>query len=116
MDCQYRAVLNVRQFADALESAIGMTNETSKGVTLSFSKDGLTISARAIESGEVSMSCPVDWTGEPLTLAFNPRLLIDACIACPTDKMTMEIAGRTKPVVLNRNTEWQYLLMPVDLE
>lgn len=64
-------------------------------------------------SGHVEMD--VDYTGEPLTLGFNHKYLLNGIEACPGDELSLFALNEAKPVVLlgEMADDFMYILMPL---
>ena len=65
--------------------------------------------------GEGETELAADYSGEELTVAFNPKYLLDGIDACPGDELVIYALDELKPAVLRGNPEndFLYLLMPV---
>lgn len=64
-------------------------------------------------SGHVEMD--VDYTGEPLTLGFNHKYLLNGIESCPGDELLLYALNEAKPVVLlgDMADDFMYILMPL---
>jgi DNA polymerase-3 subunit beta len=114
-ECTRKATINSAQFEHRIRQAALLTNEESKGVRLSFSKDSLTLTSRAPESGEAEVTCPVTFEGEPMDIAFNPAFLVDALKVAGAENISFEMNASNKPAVIKAGTDFLYVIMPVDL-
>jgi DNA polymerase-3 subunit beta len=110
-----KATIASPQFEHRIRQAALLTNEESKGVRLAFSKDGLTLTSRAPESGEAEIACPAAFEGEPLEIAFNPAFLVDALRVAGGGDISFEMNASNKPAVIKAGTDFLYVIMPVDL-
>jgi DNA polymerase-3 subunit beta len=99
---------------------VALMAERGAQVRLEFSADGLKLSAGA------------DFTGEPLTIAFNPGYLLDGLAVLHSERVLMGFTTPSRPAVLRPApaesvplegdgpfpapvSEYTYLLMPVRL-
>lgn len=114
-DCDRIVEINTSEFHSALRRAALLTNEESKGVRLSFGEGELTLSSRAPEQGEATISLPVRYSGEPVDIGFNPVFLTDALRVCHTDEVTFAFKEANKPGIIRMGTEFQHVVMPVNL-
>ncbi len=114
-DCDRTAMLKTAEFLSALKQASLLTNEESKGVRLAFSEGDLTISSRAPEQGEATVSIPVEFKHEPLEVGFNPVFLLDVLRAVHTDEITLSLKEANRPGVLRAQDGFLYVVMPVNL-
>ncbi len=110
-----KATINTSQFEHSVRLAALLTNEESRGIRLSFEAEQVMLASRAPESGEAEVTCKVDYSGEPLEIAFNPAFMLDALRVMDTDEITLELNAANKPAVIKAGGDFLYVLMPVDL-
>ncbi|MCH8147855.1 MAG: DNA polymerase III subunit beta, partial [Planctomycetes bacterium] len=114
-DCDRSVELHTSEFLHATKQAALLTNEESKGVRLALSDGELTLSSRASEQGEATVSLPVKYTGEPLEIGFNPVFLTDVLRIAHEDDVTLELAKPNRPGVIRIGDDFVYVVMPVNL-
>lgn len=114
-DCDRTAVLNTSEFLAALKQAALLTNEESKGVRLSFSEGNLTISSRAPEQGEATISIPIRYDSEAVDIGFNPVFLLDILRVVHTDELTLSVREENRPGLIKLDEDFVYVVMPVNL-
>ena len=102
-------------FTVALKRAALLTNEESKGVRLSFKKGGLTLSSRASEQGEATISLEIDYSGEPVEIGFNPVFLADVLRVAHSEKITFAFKEANRPGVVRLGDDFVHVVMPVNL-
>lgn len=107
--------LDAAEFRSALKRAALLTNEESKGVRLSFSKEGLILSSRAPEQGEATIHVRVDYRYEPLDIGFNPIFLLDVLRVIDTDLITFSVKEPNRPAIVRTGKDFLYVVMPVSL-
>lgn len=116
-DGDRKATLNTDTLVSAFRRAALLTNEESKGVKMSFSKDGLTLSSRAPEMGEAEINVELpEYSGEPIEIGFNPVYMLDALKVIEEDKVHFEFKAGNKPGVLKTGGNFLYVVMPVNLQ
>lgn len=83
-------------------------------VKLKLEKEKLTLSTSS-DHGESVTELDVNYEGEEMTVAFNPKYLLDGVDACPGDDISVYLLDELKPAVLRGSPEedFLYLLMPV---
>ena len=83
-------------------------------VKLKLEKEKLTLST-ASDHGESVTELDVNYEGEEMTVAFNPKYLLEGVDACPGDDISIYLLDELKPAVLRGSPEedFLYLLMPV---
>ena len=101
------AVLRVEQFAD----------ERSRAVRLRFEKGELKISASSTETGESEDSIEAKYDGEPLTIGFNAKYLLDFLKATGSGEVKLELkdaqsAGQLRPAE-GEEYKYRYIVMPM---
>lgn len=116
-DGDKKATLETDPLISAFRRAQLLTNEESKGVRMSFTSDGLTLTSRAPEMGEAEINVDVpEYSGDPVDIGFNPQYILDALKVVESDKVTMEFKAGNKPGVLRTGNEFMYVVMPVNLQ
>lgn len=101
---------------------VSLVAEKSTPVRLSFSEDGLVVEAGGTEEARASeaMETVVPFTGEAMTVAFNPQYLIEGLGALNAPTAVFSINDPFKPVVITPAGEdgsviegFRYLIMPI---
>jgi len=114
-DCDRVVELDTQEFLSALKRAALLTNEESKGVRLTFGEDELTLSSRAPEQGEATISLGVSYRGEPTDIGFNPVFLTDVLRVTHTDRVTFAFKEANKPGIIRIGDDFVHVVMPVNL-
>jgi DNA polymerase-3 subunit beta len=110
-----RIALNREELVQALRRAEIMTSEKANSVKLTFSKNNLTITANSPEVGEARETLAVNYKGNEIAIAFNPRYLIDPLNALAVDEVFIELIDELSPGVLKINGPFLYVVMPMRL-
>lgn len=111
------ARLDRGEFQAAVRKAALLTTEESRAVRLEFSGEKLIVRASAPEQGEARVEIPIQYTGDPLEIGFNPNFLHDCLRSLAADEVQLELSENFRPGVLttgDRN-EFLYVIMPVSL-
>ena len=76
---------------------------------------GVDLKVVSQEVGEGSETVDGDYTGEDLTIAFNPSYLIEGIEAVAGDEVIIETSDATRPATVRSGEQdsYRYLLMPV---
>ncbi len=84
-------------------------------VRLAMSSDGLELVAITQDVGQARETVDAEYTGEDLTVAFNPQFLLDGLEVSPGDEVRLETSEASRPAVLRSigDEQFLYLLMPV---
>jgi DNA polymerase-3 subunit beta len=110
-----RIALAREEFLHALRRAEIMTSEKSNSVKLSFGKNKLEITANSPEVGEAKETLAINYKGNEIAIAFNPKYVIDPLNALPNDEVFLELIDELSPGVLKINGPFLYVVMPMRL-
>ncbi|HCD30817.1 MAG TPA: DNA polymerase III subunit beta, partial [Phycisphaerales bacterium] len=116
-DSDRKATMRTDVLASGVRRASLLTNEESKGVRMSFSSEGLTLSSRAPEMGEAEVNVPLEnYDGEAIEMGFNPGFVSEALKVVEDGEVTLELKAPNKPGVLRTGNEFLYVIMPLNLQ
>ena len=115
------AIIEVSSLQDAIKR-VSLVAERGTQVRLEFSADGLRLAAGGDDEGSAEEELPVEFTGDPVTIAFNPGYLLDGLAAVRTDRAHLSFTTPSRPALIKPVGEdgsvvegYLYLLMPVRL-
>jgi DNA polymerase-3 subunit beta len=122
------AAIDVQLLTDAVKRC-ALVAERGAQVRLEFGESGLTVAAGGDDLGRSEETIGCDFSGEPLTIAFNPQYLLDGLGAISTHDVLFGFTTPNRPAVLHPSdgdeipgapcsavsTDFTYLLMPVRL-
>ncbi len=114
-DCNLTVGISTAEFQSALRRASLLTNEESKGVRLSLSENRLTLSSRAPEQGEATISMAAEYQGEPMEIGFNPQFLLDMVKVIDTERFELQLKESNRPGMVRVGDDLTYVVMPVSL-
>lgn len=95
-----------------------LASERSRGVKLHLEKGRLELSASNPDQGEASEDIEVAYTGEPLTIGFNARYLIDVLqVHADGEVVDLGLTDEVGPGVIrgSQDPEYTYVVMPMRL-
>jgi DNA polymerase-3 subunit beta len=99
---------------------VALVAERTTPVLLSFSEDGLVVEAGGTEEARASEAMEAAFTGEPLTIGFNPQYLIDGLQNLGATHAVLSFVDAFKPAVISPAGEngeivpgYRYLIMPI---
>ncbi|MCU7729811.1 DNA polymerase III subunit beta [Actinoplanes sp. KI2] len=99
---------------------VALVAERTTPVLLSFSEDGLVVEAGATEEARASEAMEATFTGEALTIGFNPQYLIDGLQNLGAPHAVLSFVDAFKPAVISPAGEngeivpgYRYLIMPI---
>jgi len=125
------ATVGVAELSEAIKR-VALVADRGAQVRMEFSADVLRLSAGADDVGRAEEDVPVEFAGEPLTIAFNPTYLTDGLGSLHSERVSFGFTTPSRPAVLRpagdddaqpsgsgpfpaAQTEYVYLLMPVRL-
>lgn len=125
------ATIGVSELIEAIKR-VALVADRGAQVRMEFSDGVLHLSAGVADGlGQADEDLPVEFAGEPLTIAFNPTYLTDGLSSLHADRVTFGFMNAIKPAVLRPagedtqptgvgpfpavHTDYVYLLMPVRL-
>lgn len=126
------ATVGVAELTEAIKR-VALVADRGAQVRMEFSEGHLQLSAGSEDTGRAEEELPVEFAGEPLTIAFNPTYLTDGLGALHSSRVSFGFTTSNKPAVLRpvpeegtepvsgtgpfpaQDTEYVYLLMPVRL-
>jgi DNA polymerase-3 subunit beta len=115
------AIIDVSSLQDAIKR-VSLVAERGTQVRLEFSEGGLRLTAGGDDEGSAEEELPVEFTGDPVTIAFNPGYLLDGLAAVRTDRAHLSFTTPSRPALIKPVGEdgsvaegYLYLLMPVRL-
>lgn len=99
---------------------VSLVAERTTPVLLSFSEDGLVVEAGGTEEARASEAMEAVFTGEPLTIGFNPQYLVDGLQNLGAHTAVLSFVDAFKPAVISPAAEdgeivpgYRYLIMPI---
>ena len=115
------AIVDVAPFLEAIKR-VSLVAERGTQVRLEFADGGLRLSAGGEDEGSAEEELAVEFTGEPVTIAFNPGFLQEGLGALHANRAELSFTTPNRPALIkpvNENGEvvagYLYLLMPVRL-
>jgi DNA polymerase-3 subunit beta len=115
------AVIEVSPLVEAIKR-VSLVAERGTQVRLEFSEATLRLSAGGDDEGSAEEELPVEFTGEPLVIAFNPGYLLDGLGAVRSERAHLSFTTPSRPALIKPVDEegkvaegYLYLLMPVRL-
>ncbi len=110
-----KLVLKTEATLSAVRRAALLTNEDSRGVKMSISKDTLVFTSRAPEMGDAQIEMAVEYKGEPIEVAFNPQFLIDVLRVMKSAEFELELGQPDRPGLFRIGANFIYVVMPINI-
>jgi DNA polymerase-3 subunit beta len=115
------AIIEVDALVQAIKR-VSLVAERGTQVRLEFVDNSLRLSAGGDDEGSAEEELPVDYTGDAVTIAFNPTYLLEGLQAVRTSRAHLSFTTPSRPALLKPVDEdgnvapgYLYLLMPVRL-
>jgi DNA polymerase-3 subunit beta len=124
------ATIGVADLTEAIKR-VALVADRGAQVRMEFADDVLRLSAGADDVGRAEEDLAVAFSGDPLTIAFNPTYLTDGLGSLHSERVTFGFTTPSRPAVLRPagdgatgggagpfpalQTDYVYLLMPVRL-
>ena len=92
-----------------------LSSENYKGVLFNFIKDKLIITSTNPDIGESKEDMDIDYKGQSIEVAFNPRYFIDTLNVINDEKIIVNIINEEKPCLIEGEKEKNFLsvIMPM---
>lgn len=100
---------------DALTRVAILSHEKIKGVTLDITPDSLKISTHNPEHDEAEEDIVVEYSDEPLSIAFNAQYLLDAVTNLDSELAVLTIASNASSCFINEpeGSVFRFIVMPM---
>lgn len=110
-----RIAINRVELLGALKRSEMMTSEKSASVKLEFGKNKLSIRANSPEVGDAEEEIALKYNGAEISIAFNPKYLIEPLAALTDDEVFLELTDGLSPGVLKIDGPWLCAISPMRL-
>ena len=117
-ESRVRASLGRDEFLAALRRTALLASERSHGVKLALQAGTLSLSASNPEQGEASEDLEVSYQGQPVSVGFNARYLIEVLnVHAAGDSIELGLTDEVGPGVVHGSQDptYTYVLMPMRL-
>jgi DNA polymerase-3 subunit beta len=92
-----------------------VSSQENNTVKLKFGDNLLELSASSAELGEAQEAMAIDYTEDPVTIAFNPRFLSDPLRSLQEDEIFFEFKDELSPGVIKTFEKFLCVVMPLRL-
>lgn len=102
----------------SLRRAKLLAKDSTSSVRLTVAEKSVEVRTQSHDAGDVEDNVDADYTGEEMTIAFNPNFLIDGIEAVPGDEVVLEMSDAVRPAMVHgvEDVRFRYLLMPVRVQ
>ena len=117
---QEKIKIDKNHFMVAVKRASLFTSLDSQSIKLDVFKNKIVVSKITPDIGEVKEEIKTEYTGNDLTVGFNPVYLLDVLKTLQSDSIDIEIADAEKPAVFREqladlNGYYVYIVLPMQL-
>jgi len=116
-----QARINVAALTEVVRR-VALVAERATPIRLTFGDEGLIVEAGGTEEARASEAMEATFTGDPLTVAFNPQYLLDGLAALDGPVAVLSMVDPSKPALLAPAGDdgeiiegYRYLTMPMRL-
>jgi DNA polymerase-3 subunit beta len=113
-----RVVLEREQLQESLRRVSIFATDGAHSVRFAFSADGLVLTARKLDAGDSREELPADLTGEPITMGFNARFVLEVLQVMQGARVVAELGDTLSPCLLKDPDDDRslFVIMPVRLD
>lgn len=112
------AEVNCREMTEMLERTMLIINEKNKNpIHCELSSDTITMSCTTA-LGKINDKISVKYSGDPITIGFNAKYMLDAFKACDTDTVKMIVSSSISPIIIipMQGDSFRFLVLPMRLK
>ena len=110
---EYRVKLERALFLECIQRASLVSSQENNTVRLKFLEHTVEILASSAEFGEAQESMAIEYSGNPVTIAFNPKFLMDPLKALQEDEIFFEFKDELSPGVIKTFDRFLCVIMPL---
>lgn len=105
------------EFSHSVRRMAILSSEKFKGIMLEISSGGIRISSSNPELGDAMEEIDVEYTGEPISVRFNARYLLDVLSVSETERVEMKFKDELSPsiIVPENSDSFLAVIMPMRL-
>ena len=96
---EHRMLIGREELTAAIGRVITVSSDKDRAVKAEVSADMLVLSVSSPEKGQGTEELPCDWSGDPLTIGFNARKLLDALGQLTADQIEARLGGSADPAL-----------------
>ncbi|MCR5194678.1 MAG: DNA polymerase III subunit beta [Alphaproteobacteria bacterium] len=111
------AIMNRKQFLNAVDLVSVASIDKTKSVQLTFSMNKLVVNASSPDAGTATQELDIEYNSDAsFTVTFNVKFLMDVVGQVEGDKIQMEMQDPLSPTILkstDKDTDALFILMPM---
>ena len=109
--------LNRKQFLMMLKRMSILSSEDYKGAVFNFSDKRLAVTTTNSDIGESKEEMSIEFKGDPIEVAFNPKFIIETLNVIDDDKIIINIINEERPCLIEGENDKSFLsvIMPMNI-
>lgn len=109
------AHVDKERLSSSLKRVSLLSNQKSKGITLSLTQGRLEISSNNPELGDAKEELEIDYKGDDMKIGFNAKYIMDILNSCDDDQVNIELNDQLSPGLLRPKSDQNYtcVVMPM---
>jgi DNA polymerase III subunit beta len=115
-DCDKEVIIDRAALAAKLREAAVLTSDDTRSVTISIGKNLLVMESRIPEVGDAKIEMDAQYSGEPISLAFDNHFFREVLDVLKGDAIKLEVKDATRPGVIREGKEFIYVMMPMKVK
>lgn len=107
--------VNRGRFSVSLKRVSLLSNQKSKGITLTLSSGKMEITSNNPELGDAKEELDVDYSGSDLKIGFNAKYILDILNSCDGEEVDVHLSDQLSPGLVQPNGDSNYkcVVMPM---
>lgn len=98
----------------AIRQAELVTTSESRGVEFTFEPDNLRLASHSPEFGESQVELPISYTGESLTVTFDPKYIREfLSVLEPAESLQLRMNSASSAAMFETADHYRYVVMPM---
>ena len=92
-----------------------LATDSYKGAVFTFDENKLVVTATNPDYGESKEETEIEFIGDPIDVAFNPKFFIDTLSVVDDEKIVLNIVDGNHPCVIEGDTDKTFIsvIMPM---
>jgi DNA polymerase-3 subunit beta len=114
-EAKEKIVVDREKLLFATRRASLLATPDSQAIKLDVEKDKMVISKSSPDIGEAREEIPVNYSGSPLSVGFNPNYIMDVLKSLNEETVGFELQDPEKPGVIRTKEKYIYVVLPMQL-
>ncbi len=113
-----RVLVDREALREALRRVSILATDATNSVRFQFSSEGLVLTARKADAGDVREDVAIELSGEPIAMGFNARFVIEVLSVMEGGRVALELGEALAPCILKDMDDDNalFVVMPVRLD